>query len=102
MSRLDELWKVVQSIPCGNVASYGAVGRALTNPVSGLLVGRWMATCPQDVPWWRVVGSDGYCPVWKRDVRLFEEQRSRLRAEDVEMVDDRVPPEYFWDPETLA
>jgi len=102
MSRLEELWKIVHSIPPGTVASYGAVGRALENPVSGLLIGRWITNCPQGVPWWRVVGADGYCPVWKRNVTLFEEQRSRLRQEGVEIADDRVPKEYFWDPDVLS
>lgn len=102
MSHLDELWKVVRSIPPGKVASYGAVGRAMENRVSGLLIGRWITNCPQGVPWWRVVGADGFCPVWKRDAALFEEQRTRLREEGVEFAEDRVPKQCFCDPEILS
>jgi alkylated DNA nucleotide flippase Atl1 len=48
---------------------------------------------PADVPWWRVVRSDG---TWPKG----EEQRSRLLAEDVPirgrrvvMAEARIPPE---------
>ena len=47
-SQLAPLWGVVRSIPSGSVASYGAVGRALPNPATGYMVGRWMAACPAD------------------------------------------------------
>lgn len=96
MNRLDELWRIVASIPSGRVASYGAVGRAMENPVSGVLIGKWMANCPSRVPWWRVVGADGFCPVWKRDADLFKIQRERLLVEGVQFVDDRVQSEFFW------
>ncbi len=81
MKDLEELWAVVRSIPAGHVASYGDVGRALRNPASGFIVGRWMTQCPPDVPWWRVVAKDGRLPVTKRDPHLGSEQERRLREE---------------------
>ena len=84
------LWTVVKSIPRGRVASYGDVGQALDSPVSGLLVGRWIAHCPEGVPWWRVVGKDGTLLVGKRDPNAARHQEERLLAEGVTFVDARV------------
>ncbi|MBN9500900.1 MAG: hypothetical protein BGO01_00810 [Armatimonadetes bacterium 55-13] len=81
---------MVRTIPKGSCTTYGDLGKALTNPVSGLLVGRWMANCPQDIPWWRVVGKDGRCPVWKRDPSLEKLQLEHLAAEGVPVKDGQV------------
>ena len=81
---LNDLYRLVTSIPAGRVCSYGQVGRALQNPVSGLLVGRWMSNCPPDLPWWRVVAADGTLPVWKKDPTLAVIQHDRLAEEGVE------------------
>jgi methylated-DNA-protein-cysteine methyltransferase related protein len=86
----DELWTLVRSIPKGKCVSYGALGKALTNPVSGYMVGRWMASCPPDLPWWRVVAKDGRLPVWRRDPSLGIDQRRTLEEEGVEFEDERV------------
>lgn len=96
---MTELWEVVSTIPEGVVVSYGAIGRALSNPVSGLLVGRWMFQTPpgSGIPWWRVVGSKGDLLIARRDVRLADEQRQKLEAEGVEFDDDRVKPEFFFE-----
>lgn len=95
MSTLDQLWSVVRRIPSGRVASYGTVGKAMPRPVSGVLIGKWMASCPPDVCWWRVVGSDGRLPVGKRSPLLEREQRERLRSEGVEIEDDCVSKNAF-------
>jgi methylated-DNA-protein-cysteine methyltransferase-like protein len=95
---LDEVWSVVRSIPVGRVASYSAVGRALQRPVSGRTVGRFMARCPGDVPWWRVVAQTGALPVGKRDPRLEREQREILVEEGVPLTQGVVAPEAFWEP----
>ncbi|MCH8979336.1 MAG: MGMT family protein, partial [Armatimonadetes bacterium] len=80
-SQLEQLWHVVRSIPSGRVSSYGAVGRVLPNPATGYMVGRWMAACPADVPWWRVVNKRGELPINKRDPRLATDQQLRLESE---------------------
>lgn len=97
-SQLAPLWDVVRSIPSGRVASYGAVGRALPNPASGYMVGRWMAGCPGDVPWWRVVNKRGELPINKRDPRLATDQQLRLEAEGVEFNDGRISQVTFCEP----
>lgn len=99
---MEELWHLVRSIPRGRVVGYGALGRVLDRPISGLLVGRAMARCPSDLPWWRVVGRDGQILTDKRDPRLGDLQRQRLQSEGVAFVEDyRVAPSALIDPEEL-
>lgn len=100
---MDELWDLIRKIPKGRVANYGALGRALSHPMSGFLVGRALARCAEEVPWWRVVGRDGKLVVHKRDPVLAEKQRRYLLAEKTPMSDpDTVAPEAFIDPDEYA
>ncbi|MEJ5169667.1 MAG: MGMT family protein [Fimbriimonadales bacterium] len=87
---MSQLWFVVATIPYGKVATYGDVGRELDPPVSGLLVGKWMARAPEGVPWWRVVARDGTLVVAKRSPALGLEQRLRLEKEGVPFHGDQV------------
>ncbi len=100
-SRLASLWELVRTIPFGRVASYGAVGRALDRPVSGLLVGKWMTGAPADVPWWRVVGADGALPIARRGPEFALRQRTLLEAEGVRFEGDRVASGQHWSPDEL-
>jgi methylated-DNA-protein-cysteine methyltransferase-like protein len=86
MDGLEEVWRVVKTIPRGRVASYGEVGRRLRHPASGFLVGRWMAQAPAGVPWWRVIAKTGEIVTSKRSPHLAAEQERRLRAEGVPFV----------------
>jgi len=100
---VEELWDVVRSIPKGRVASYGDVGQALRNPTSGRIIGRRMAHCPSDVPWWRVVDRNGCFPVGKLDPLLEKEQAELLKEEGVELCDLAVPMDlYRCEPDELA
>lgn len=97
--RLAELWSLVRQIPQGRCAAYSALGRALSSPVSGFLVGKWMNQAPDGVPWWRVVMKDGSIALDKSDPRAGLEQRRLLQAEGVPFQDDRVSMEVVaWEP----
>ncbi|MGZ4691061.1 MAG: MGMT family protein, partial [Acidimicrobiia bacterium] len=48
-------------------------------------VGALLATGPDDLPWWRVVRSDGHLVA-----HIAREQAARLREEGVETVNGRV------------
>jgi methylated-DNA-protein-cysteine methyltransferase-like protein len=84
---MQEIWDLVESIPKGKVCSYGDIGAALKNPMSGFLVGRRMAAAPSHIPWWRVVAKSGALPIGKRHPRLMGEQEEALRKEGVPFVD---------------
>jgi methylated-DNA-protein-cysteine methyltransferase-like protein len=86
---LEDLWRVVRSIPAGSISTYGDVGRALRFPTTGRMVGRWLGQCPRDVPWWRVIATTGQMPIGKRDPYLQMEQQELLRREGV-LVEDGV------------
>lgn len=63
------VWKIVRQIPRGKVSTYGQIARFIP-PIPGLTpedfhankarwVGYAMAASPKDVPWQRVVNSQG-------------------------------------------
>jgi len=86
----DPLWELVREIPFGKCASYGDLGRALPHPTTGRIVGRWMASCPEDIPWWRVVAKSGALPLYNRSPHMGADQRSRLEEEGVTFKDEHV------------
>ena len=99
MTSRDELYELVAKIPSGRCAGYGALGRYLTHPVSGYVVGRWMASASAGLPWWRVVAKDGTLVVARRDPSMGVEQRRLLELEGVPFEEDRVRMDsVLWDP----
>lgn len=85
---LSALWALVASIPSGRCCTYGDLGRVLPNPASGRMVGRWMASCPEGIPWWRVVNLQGDLPISRRDPMLGLEQRQLLEREGIPFLTD--------------
>lgn len=93
--RLQELYDLVAKIPPGTVVGYGAIGRCMQSPVSGVLTGKWMANCPPHLPWWRVVGADGTLKTNSRDPHLAQEQKLKLEKEGITFENERINPEHF-------
>jgi methylated-DNA-protein-cysteine methyltransferase-like protein len=101
-----KVWDVVRQIPEGQVATYGQIA-ALVPPPKGMDPGdyaawsaRWvggaMAACPDDVPWQRVINSQGKISL--RPGGGAERQRQLLEDEGVEFdARDRVDLDvYSW------
>lgn len=87
----ERVRQVVADIPPGNVASYGDVAKLAGAP-SPRLVGRIMAEDGADLPWHRVLRTDG-TPA----PHIAREQLARLRTEGVLAENDRVPMrKYRW------
>ena len=92
----EQVWELVRQIPRGKVAAYGQISLMLPPP-NGVEIEaykafgpRWvggaMANCPDDVPWQRVINSQG-----KISERLgAERQRILLEEEGVVFVKDKV------------
>ena len=65
----QQVWSLVREIPIGRVATYGQLTKMLSRPENvscddyQVSASRWvglaMAACPSDVPWHRVVNSQG-------------------------------------------
>jgi methylated-DNA-protein-cysteine methyltransferase-like protein len=86
--RLETIIERVRRVPPGYVTTYGDL-----SPGAPRHAGRALSQTPSDIPWWRVVRSDG---TWPKG----EEQRARLLEEDVPirgqrvvMAEARIPPE---------
>jgi alkylated DNA nucleotide flippase Atl1 len=87
----SEVFKLINKIQHGNVASYGVVGEVFG--ISGWEVGRILSSIPQDqwgdVAWQRVVAKDGTISTFKLGFR-GELQRQLLLKEGVDVVNNRV------------
>ncbi len=87
MNERDErIVQVIRSLRAGDAASYGDIAADAGYPKLSRLVGRLLSTNDDpDLPWWRVVNSAGrLVPGHER------EQAERLRAEGVEVRNERV------------
>jgi methylated-DNA-protein-cysteine methyltransferase-like protein len=103
----EEVWELVRMIPAGKVSTYGRLAGYLTPPegmsergyrVRGArMVGGAMAACPGDVPWQRVINSQGKVSQRKSDGS--DQQRMLLEAEGIEFdVRERVDLSlYIWE-----
>jgi methylated-DNA-protein-cysteine methyltransferase-like protein len=99
----ERVWQLVRQVPRGKVATYGQIALMLPPP-SGVdldsyraLGPRWvgsaMAGCPDDVPWQRVINSQG--KISERPGA--EKQRQLLEEEGVVFVKDRIDlKKYGW------
>lgn len=85
-TRTERILQRVRAIPEGFVSTYGDVDRAAPR-----LVGQILATTPEDVPWHRVVRSDGTAALGARQLRLLEGERVPLRGSRVDLRTARWP-----------
>ena len=92
----EQVWTLVRQIPKGKVASYGQIALMLPPP-NGVefeaykafgprWVGGAMANCPDDVPWQRVINSQGRIS----ERAGAERQRLLLEEEGIVFVKDKV------------
>ena len=80
-----EILLAIASLEEGEVVSYGCVAARAGRPKASRAVGRFLSKSLVDLPWWRVVRSDG---------NLHDKHRARqtelLRAEGVEVEAGRI------------
>ncbi len=99
----EQVWNLVRQVPPGKVVTYGQVAQMLPPPAgtelqeyktfSARWVGGAMAACPDDVPWQRVVNSQGKISVKSGAQR----QRQLLEEEGIVFANDRVDLKvYMW------
>jgi methylated-DNA-protein-cysteine methyltransferase related protein len=84
-----QVWDIVRQIPQGKVSTYGQIAAMIPPPgdlnlrdyeaFGARWVGGAMAGCPADVPWQRVINSQGKISLR----RGAEQQRQLLEAEGV-------------------
>lgn len=99
----EQVWVQVRQIPGGKVATYGQIAKLIPQPegISGddyqMSVARWvglaMSACPDDVPWQRVVNSQGKISHQKEAAQ----QKQLLISEGVLFVKDKLDlNQYQW------
>ncbi|MFH1811488.1 MAG: MGMT family protein [Pseudomonadota bacterium] len=81
----DQVYALVRDIPAGRVMTYGQISRLLLHRLSPAAVGWALHRCPEDLPWQRVVNTQGACsterlgefpPGWQRT--LLEKEGVRF------------------------
>lgn len=92
----QQVWQLVRQVPYGKVVTYGQIAKMLPSPEAvdpqayKAFIPRWvgeaMAACPSDVPWQRVINSQG--KISKRPGA--ERQRQLLEEEGIPFVKDKV------------
>jgi methylated-DNA-protein-cysteine methyltransferase-like protein len=88
------VYEAARAVPAGRVASYGQIGDAAG--VTARMAGKALRFCPDGVPWWRIVGSDGTLRIARHDPALAKLQREKLEAEGVRLSDaGRVESRFF-------
>ena len=90
------VWEIVRQIPPGRVSTYGQIAsmipppQGMTPPDYNAFGARWvggaMARCPDDVPWQRVINSQGKVSPRKSGGHLVQR---RLLEEEGVVFDDR-------------
>jgi methylated-DNA-protein-cysteine methyltransferase related protein len=99
----ERVWHLVRQVPRGKVATYGQIALMLPVPngvdletykaYGARWVGGAMAACPEDVPWQRVINSQG--KISERPGA--EKQRQLLEEEGIEFLKDKADlKKYGW------
>lgn len=89
----ERVWAIARLIPRGKVAAYGQIAKMIPPPPGveleayAALAPRWvggaMANCPDDVPWQRVINSQGRIserPGAERQRELLEQEGVQFDA----------------------
>lgn len=80
----EQVYAIVRRIPEGRVVSYGQIARMIGRPRAARMVGWAMRSCPDDIPWQRVIKSDGSIA----GSGFSELRRALLREEGVPFLPD--------------
>ncbi|CAM2067381.1 Methylated-DNA--[protein]-cysteine S-methyltransferase [Sulfidibacter corallicola] len=98
----QRVWRLVNRIPEGRVASYGQIARLLGEPRKARHVGYALAATPPGliIPWQRVVNGQGRISFPEHSEK-YRRQRGKLEDEGVEFSESgRINLRLFgWQPE---
>jgi alkylated DNA nucleotide flippase Atl1 len=78
--REDVIIRRIRAIPKGFVSTYGDI-----EPGAPRMVGRVLATTREEVPWQRVVRSDGSAAKGRRQLELLRREGVPLHGERVDL-----------------
>lgn len=101
LSVLQEIYHIVRMIPAGKVATYGQVAALIGKPRHSRHVGHALNALDgqSDLPWHRVVNSQGKISQRSADSSAENLQRQRLEQEGISFKNDRLSlKQYLWQP----
>ncbi len=101
LTNAERIWRTIQSIPAGKVASYGQIADLAGLPGRARLVGKVLGQVPEGmvVPWYRVLRSSGQLAFTKGSLSA-EKQKGLLQEEGVVVLNNRVKLMLFgWKPD---
>jgi len=84
--RTARILERIRAIPEGFVRTYGDI-----DPHAPRLVGRVLATTGEDVPWHRVVRSDGTVANGARQLAMLRREGVPIKGARVELREARIP-----------
>jgi alkylated DNA nucleotide flippase Atl1 len=84
--RITRIIERIRAIPEGFVRTYGDI-----DPKAPRLVGRILATTTVDVPWHRVVRSDGTVANGARQLTMLRREGVPIKGARVQLRDARIP-----------
>lgn len=99
--RYQKIWRTIQLIPLGKVASYGQIADLAGMPKQARLVGRSLAYVPEslNVPWHRVIRSNGQIAFPAGSEQSLK-QTGLLQQENIAVFNNRVKLKAFqWQPD---
>lgn len=79
----ERVYELVRGIPKGRIMAYGQIAHVLGEGYTARTVGYVMHGSPADVPWQRVINSQGKCSTGRLTIPL-NLQQELLEAEGVE------------------
>lgn len=78
----DRVYEIVRQIPAGKVMTYGQLAIVLGEGYTARTVGSVMHGSPEDVPWQRVINSQGKCSTGRLTLPV-NLQQELLEAEGI-------------------
>lgn len=105
LSKQARIYEVIKQIPAGSVSTYGDIANLAGLPRHARLVGYALnaLSAQTDIPWYRVVNSQGQLSLAKLSSSGAVEQRERLLQEGVEFspLGRVLLKQYRWRPHPL-
>jgi methylated-DNA-protein-cysteine methyltransferase-like protein len=92
----QKIWRAVEKIPKGKVATYGQIARISKLPNQARLVGYALHNLPRgiDVPWQRVINSQGRIS-FSENSSSYKRQRELLNREGIVFLKGRIDLKAF-------
>jgi methylated-DNA-protein-cysteine methyltransferase-like protein len=97
----QEIYQIVALIPYGRVATYGQIARLAGLPKHARLVGYALngLDTESDLPWHRVVNSQGKLSLQKMNEQAENIQKIKLEQEGIVFQNDKIRlKDYQWQP----